>query len=131
MQDVFNQLDWTRRVKHHAGSLAEVADLREHTVQMDRRGRLRGDQQMIGSGLDKCTEIALRLNDHQVHIKRLLRAASHRFDNHRAERNIRHEAAVHYVNVDPVGASQIDGTNLVGEMCEIRRQNRRRNNNWP
>jgi hypothetical protein len=34
----------------------------------------------------------------------------------RAERIIRHKAAVHYVNVEPVGASYIDGTNLVSKI---------------
>jgi hypothetical protein len=66
-----------------------------------------------------------------VHIERLPRVASHRFDNHRPERDIRHEAAVHHVDMNPVGAARIDGANLVGEIPEIRRQDRRRNDNRP
>jgi hypothetical protein len=54
--------------------------------------------------------------------KRLLRAASHRFDNHRLDRDVRHEATIHYVAMDPVGSCRIDGTNLLGETPEIRRQ---------
>jgi hypothetical protein len=35
---------------------------------------------MIGAGLREVGEIALRLDNHQVHIERLLRAASYRFE---------------------------------------------------
>jgi hypothetical protein len=63
-----------------------------------------------------------------LHIERLLRAASHRFDNHRPDRDVRHEATVHYVDMDPVGSCRVDGTNLLGETPEIRRQDRRRDN---
>ena len=86
---------------------------------------------MIGTGLSKVGDIALRLDDHQVHIQRLLRVASHRFDNHRPERDIRHEMAVHDVDMNPVCACRVDGANLVGEVPEIRRQDRRCNNNRP
>ena len=89
----------------------------------------RRHEQRIGAGPGKNIEIAFRLDNHQVYIERLLRVASDRFDNHRSERDIRHEAAVHDVNMDPVGASRIDGTDLLGKMPEIRRQDRRCNNN--
>ena len=51
---------------------------------MDRRRQLRVDEEMIGTGLGKGGEIAFRFDDHQMHIERLLRVASHRFDNHAA-----------------------------------------------
>ena len=98
---------------------------------MDRRGRLGLDEQMIGAGLGEVREIALRLDDHQMHIERLLRGASHRLDNHRSDRDVRHEAAVHHVDMDPVGSRRIDGANLLGEPPEIRRQDRRRDNDRP
>ena len=100
-------------------------------MEMDRRRRLCRDEEMIGAGLGKGIEIALRFDDHQVHIKRLLRVASHRFDNHRSERDIRHKATIHDVDMDPVGAGCIDGADLVGEMAEICRQDRRCDDNRP
>ena len=115
-KNVFDQLDRARRIEHHSGLLTEVVDLRENTVEMDRRGRLRWNEEMIGAGLGKGYEIALRLDDHQVHIERLTRVAPHRFNNHRSERDIRHKSAVHHVDMNPVGAGRIDGANLVSEM---------------
>ena len=82
MENVFDQLDRTRWIKHNSGLLAEVVDLRENTVEMDRRGRLRWNEEMIGASLGKVDEVALGLDDHQVHIKRLTRVAPDRFDNH-------------------------------------------------
>ena len=87
--------------------------------------------EMIGAGLSEVGEIALRLDDHQVHIERLPRATSHRFDYHRPDRDIRHKATVHYVDMDPVRSRRIDGANLLGETPEIRRQDRRRDNDRP
>ena len=89
----------------------------------------RRHEQMIGAGLGKCREIALRLDDHKMHIERLLCVASHRFDNHRSERDIRHKTTIHDIDMDPVGAGRIDGANFVGEMPEIRRQDRRCDDN--
>ena len=86
---------------------------------MDRRRRLRRHEQMIGAGLGKGGEIAVRLDDHQVHIERLPRVASYRFDNHRPERDIRHEAAVHHVDMNPVGAGRIDGAHFFPQFREI------------
>jgi hypothetical protein len=91
-------------------------------MEMDRGRRLGRDEEVIGAGLGEVGEIALRLDYHQVHIERLLRRASRRFDNHRTDRDIRHEAPVHYVDMDPVGACLIDGTNFFAEPSKIRGQ---------
>ena len=53
MEDVFHQLSRARQVEHHTCLLAEVADLREDTAEMDCRRRLGLDEEMIGSGLGK------------------------------------------------------------------------------
>jgi pentose-5-phosphate-3-epimerase len=45
--------------------------------------------------------------------------------------DVRHEATIHYVNVNPVGSCRIDRTNLLGETSKIRRQDRRRDNDRP
>jgi hypothetical protein len=56
-----------------------------------------------------------------MHIERLLRAALHRFDNHRPNRDVRHEATIHHVDMDPVRSRRINGANLLGESPKIRR----------
>ena len=111
MEDVFDHLGRARGVEHHARLLAKTADLREDPVEMDRRRRLGLDQEMIGADVREVGEIALRLDDHQVHIERLLRRAPHRCDDHRPDRDIRHEAAVHDVDMDPIRSRRIDGAN--------------------
>ena len=42
------------------------------------------------------------------------------------DRDVRHEVAVHHVDVDPVGAGALDRRDLVGEAAEVGRQDRRR-----
>ena len=63
----------------------------------------------IGAGPNESIEVALWFDNHQVHIERLLRVASDRFDNHRPKRDVRHETTIHHVDMNPVGAGRIDG----------------------
>ena len=125
MEDVFDELDRARRVEHRARLPAEVADLREHAVKMDRRGRLRLDEEMVGAGASEFLEIALRLDDHQMHIERLLRGAPHRLDDDRPEGDVRHEAPVHDIDMDPVRAGLVDGKDFLAEPLEIGGEDRR------
>jgi hypothetical protein len=46
----------------------------------------------------------------------------HRLDNHRPDRDVRHETNVHCVDMDPVRLRRIDSANLLGESPKIRRQ---------
>jgi hypothetical protein len=121
MEDIFDQLDRAGRIEHHARFLAEIVNLREDSVEMDRRGRLCLDEKVIGPCLGEGHEMAIRLDDHQVHIERFLRGASHCLDNHWSDRHVRREAAVHHVDMDPVGSRRIDSANLLGKTPEIRR----------
>ena len=76
---------------------------------------------MIGACLAKAARCRSGSTIIRCTLSGLRGVAADCFDNHRPERNIRHETAVHDINVDPVGAGRIDGTDLVGEMCEVRR----------
>jgi hypothetical protein len=114
MEDVFDQLGRARRIEHHARLPAEIVDLREDAVEMDRRGWLCLDKKVIGPRLGEGREVAIRLNDHQVYIERLPRGAPHRLDNHRSNPDVRHEAAVHDIDMDPIGSRRIDSANLLG-----------------
>ena len=76
MQDILDELRRARRIDHHAGLLAERADLAEHPMQVDGGAGLRLDQQVIGAGLGEGREIALGLDDHQMDVERLCRRAA-------------------------------------------------------
>jgi hypothetical protein len=54
-----------------------------------------------------------------MNVERLRRRATHRLDDDRSEGDIRHEAPVHYIDMNPIGMSLVDSTNLVTEPAEI------------
>ena len=91
-------------IEHRAGLLAQFPNAREHAMEVDRRRRLGLNKKVIGAGFGKRLKIAFGLDDHQVHIERLRGRAAHRIHDRGTERDVRHEPAVHDVDVDPVGA---------------------------
>ncbi len=124
-QYVFDLRQRGGRVQHDAGELAEIVDPRQGAVQMDRRAGLAMHQQMVGAGGGEILEIALGLDHHQMHIERPLRHPAHRRDDERADRQVRHEASIHHVDMDPVGAGRLDGPYLFAKAAEIGREDRR------
>ena len=124
-EHIFDLRQRRRRVQHHPGGLSEIADMRQGPVQMDRRARLAMDDQMVGAGAGEIVEVTLGLDDHQMDIDRLLRRLAHGLDDDRADRDVRHKAPVHDIDMDPVGSRPIDGAHLLGEPAEIGRQDRR------
>ena len=77
------------------------------------------NKKVIGAGFGKRLKIAFGLDDHQVHIERLRGRAAHGIDDRGAERDVRHEPAVHDVDVDPIGAGLIDRANFLAEPPQI------------
>ena len=73
----------------------------------------------VGEWLNK----PLRLDDHEVHVERQRGAPAHRLDDLRAEREIRHELAIHDVDVNPVGAAGLAHRDLVAQASEVGAQN--------
>ena len=113
------------RVQDHAGLAAELADTPEHAVQVDRRRRLCMDQDVVGAGPHEVVEVALGLDDHEVHVQRLGGGAAHCLDHHRPDANVGNEAAVHDVDVNPVGTRGVDRANLLGQAAEVGGEDRR------
>ena len=74
---------------------------------------------MIGAGFGEGFEIRIARRDHQVHVERLFGVRPDRFDDVRADGNVRHEMAVHDVDMDPVGAGGIDRAHLLAQFREI------------
>ena len=61
-----------------------------------------------------------------MHVERQLAQLPHCLDHFRAEREVRNELPVHDVDMKPVGASGLAHGDVVGELREIRAQQRRR-----
>ncbi len=118
-----------RRIQHRAGTRAALADLRERAVQVRTRLDLHADRR--GAGPREVGDVLLGLDDHQVHVERKLRRALHGLDDDRTDRDVGDEAAVHHVDVHPVGAGLLDRRDLVGEAAEVGRQDRRRDDDAP
>ena len=87
--------------------------LREHPVQVDRRAWLRLSEEVVGAGPNEVLKVALGLDDHEMDVEGLNSGASDCLDHDRAERDVRHEAAIHHVDVNPIGASGINRAHLV------------------
>jgi hypothetical protein len=120
MENIVDKLRGARRVEHHARLLTELADLRQYAMEVDRGTGLGLDQQVVGAGLGEGGEIAIRLDDHQMHVERLCRRTANGLQHDRPDGDVGHEAAVHDIDVDPIGARRIDGADLFAQSREIR-----------
>src|SRR5215212_2137923 len=89
-------------VESDAGALAERAHRLQRTV--DVRTGFDVDGEAVGAGFGEGGEVRVGRRDHQVDVERLLGDAADGADHHRADGEIRHEVAVHDIDVDPVGA---------------------------
>ena len=113
-----------RRIERDAGLLAERADRLQRAMQM--RAGLGMHRDVIAAGLGEGLEIGIARRDHQMRVEDLLGVRAHRLDDVGAEGNVGDEMPVHHVEMDPVGAGGIDGADLFAQSGEIRRQDRRR-----
>ena len=86
-----------RRIDHRAGPAAVLANQSQRAIQV-RRGFL-VHRNHVRPGLGKRPDVLLRILDHQMHVQGhpgcLAQGRHHRH----ADRNIRHEVAVHHVHV--------------------------------
>src|SRR5712691_86778 len=79
---------------------------------------------MVSAGLGEGREIALRLDDHQMNIERLGGRAADGLQHGRADGDVGHEAAVHHIDMDPIGLGSVDGAHLLAQSGEIGSQYR-------
>ena len=112
----------------HARLLAERADRLQRAVEVRAGFDMHGDD--VGAGLGEGLEIGVARRDHQMHVERLLGVGPDRLHDVRPDRDVRHEVAVHDVDMDPVGAGGIDGADLLAELREIRGEDRRGDDQW-
>jgi len=130
VEDLFDERDRTGRVEDRPGLLAERADARQHAVQVNGRRRLALDEQVVGAGAGDVFQQALRLDDHQVNVEGLGSRPPHGLNHDRAEADVRDEAPIHDVHMDPVGAGRVNGAHLFGEATKIGGEDRRRDDEW-
>jgi len=84
----------------------------------------------IGAGLGERFQIRIAGRDHQMHVEHFLGVAAQRFYRIRADRDVGHEVAVHHVDMDPIGAGRIHRAYFLAELGEVRRQDRRGDDEW-
>ncbi len=80
----------------------------------------------VGAGLGEGFEIGIARRDHQMHVERLLGVGPDRFDDVGADRNVRHEVAVHDVDMNPVGAGCVHRADFLAELGKIGGEDRGR-----
>ena len=110
-----------RRIEGDPGLLAERPDRLQRAVEM--RPGLGVDGQAIGAGGGEIGEIGIDRRDHQMHVEGLGRDMPDRLHHLRTEGNIRHEMAVHDIDVDDVAASRHDVADRFAEPREIAGEN--------
>ncbi len=76
----------------------------------------------VGAGLGEGLEIRIAGRDHQMGVEDLFGRAAYGLHDRRPERNVGHEVAVHDVDMDPVGASRVNGAHFVAQFSEVGRK---------
>jgi hypothetical protein len=76
---------------------------------------------MVGAGAGKGSEIALRLDYHQMNVEWLCRRTPDCLEHKRSDGDVGNETAVHYVNMDPVRTGSIDSADFVTQFSEVGR----------
>ena len=84
--------------------------------------RLDVNGDLIASGFREGGQQGPRLDDHEVRLEPEGGEPIHGLDQERAERDVRYEMAVHHVEVKNGRARALDGSDLVREAREVRRQ---------
>ena len=73
------------------------------------------DRNAVCPGLGEGSKIRVGRGDHQVHVERECRDLPDGLDDDRAHREVRHEMAVHNVDVQPVRAGALDSPYFVAQ----------------
>jgi hypothetical protein len=128
LQHVGDRLDRGVRVEHGAGEHAparvvgQAADLLEVAMEVAAGLGVHGDH--VGAGAREVGDVALGLLDHEVTVEGAGSERAQRLDDERADGDVGDEAAVHDVDVDPVGAGAVEGADLGAEAGEVGAEDR-------
>ena len=120
----FEGADRRRRIEDDARLDAERLDRVHRAVQV--RQHFDVHRHHRRAGVRERLDVAVRVLDHQVHVERHPRDALERPHDRRADRDVRHEMAVHHVDVNEIGAAALDRRDRVAERREVGGEDRRR-----
>ena len=123
VQERRRRLDRRAGIEREAGLAARRADRLQRAVRVRPGLEMRG--QHIRAGLGIGVDIGIDRGDHQVHVHHGLDVRADRLAERRAEGEVRHEMPVHHVDMDPVRALRLDRLDLLPEVGEIGREDRR------
>ncbi len=70
---------------------------------------------------DEIIQVLIRVGNHQVYVEHRVRRLAQRLDNRRADGNIWDKMPVHHVHMDIFRARVYCGSDVTGEVREIRR----------
>src|SRR5436190_3685577 len=121
VEDVLDEGERRRRVQSEAGQHVALLHRVEVALHVDRRLGVEGEHR--GAGVRHRGDVVLGLLDHQVHVDRLVGELAERRHHVRAECQVRDEAAVHDIHVQPVGAAGQHQAHLLGEPGQVGGEN--------
>ena len=107
-------------VQGNAGSFSEGADLLYRPMKM--RTGLGMDGDHIRARVGERLNVFLGLNDHQMNVDHAFGGGSDSFHHEGPDGDVRHESAVHNIDVDPVGPGLFDSFDFRGKATKIRRK---------
>ena len=123
--DLFERADGRRRIDRDAGQRSQLLDEMQRPMEVGQHLGMNRDPRR--SGVDERLDVAIGVENHQVHVERNLGHLVDGLHDQRSERDVRHEMAVHDVQVQQVGATPFDLGDLRCQRGEIGREKRRRN----
>jgi len=122
-QNVTQQQDRRGGIEDDAGLHVVIGDVGEGAVEVG--AGLVMDADPIRAGFGEGRDEVVGILDHQVAIEWKLRRFAQRFDDRWAEGDVGHKVAVHDVDVDDGAAAFFGRRDGVGQVSEVRGENRR------
>lgn len=117
VDDVGHGLQRGMGVQRNRGRGAEVGDGGERAMEMATRLGVNDDH--LAAGIDETRDQMIRLLDHQVGLERDLHMGAAGRDDVGAEREVRNEASIHDVELDPVDSGLLEGSALLTQPGEV------------
>ena len=110
-------------VQGNAGSFSEGPDLLYRPMKV--RTGFGMDSDHICARIGERLNIFLGLDDHQVYVNHAFGGGSDGFHHERPDGDVRDEAAVHHIDVDPVSPGRVDSLDFSRKTAKIRRKDGR------
>ena len=77
------------------------------------------NRQQIGARPDEIRNVSIRLLDHQMNVQQKICGTANGTDDGRADGDVGHEMAIHYVHVDVSSSAGLDGFNRFSQARHI------------